>query len=213
MTSNAPANDLEYHFRSLDYWIDNYITKNHPEIGRVGPICPFVEPARKNNTLEVRARYVGSSPSLQLVEEIARSSIREYELTTWQGNNPMLRAMLVLFPDLSMNDAHLLDDAQCNVKDDFVANGLMIGQFHENCDTRAARNPGFAVSKGPVPLLAIRQIAIHDIFFLSDHQHWFEQYRDKFGRYFESNQGGVDATLADRYRKAANHYGYESPAT
>ncbi|WP_425394323.1 DUF6875 domain-containing protein [Actinopolyspora mortivallis] len=34
----------------------------------------------------------------------------------------------------------LLDDTQFNVKDDFVTNRIRIGQFHQDCETRAARN-------------------------------------------------------------------------
>ncbi|MEU9472319.1 DUF6875 domain-containing protein [Streptomyces avermitilis] len=39
----------------------------------------------------------------------------------------------------------------------------MIGQFHENCEVTAARNLRFAVSKAPLPLFAIRAIALHDV--------------------------------------------------
>ncbi|TKA10939.1 DUF6875 domain-containing protein [Actinacidiphila oryziradicis] len=32
--------------------------------------------------------------------------------------------------------------------------------------------------RAPVPVFAIRGIALHDIFFLSDRPHWFRKYRD-----------------------------------
>lgn len=90
----------------------------------------------------------------------------------------MLRAMVVALPDLRSEDTGLLDQAHARVKDAFVAQGLMIGQFHENCEVTAARNPRFAVSKAPLPLFAIRAIALHDVFFLSERPHWFQEHRE-----------------------------------
>jgi hypothetical protein len=208
VNSNGLIVNIDSVLDSVDSWLSEYISKNHPEIGRVGPICPFVTPARKNKTLEVRIRLVGHSPSLELVEEIARSSLREYALTSWQGRNPMLRAMVVVIPDLRSEDTDLLDQAHSRVKDDFVTEGLMIGQFHENCDVTAARNPRFAVSKAPVPVFAIRAIALHDIFFLSDRRHWFEQYRERFSKFFGPQFTEMDPALVERYRQSERAYGY-----
>lgn len=207
MTSTAPVVDFAAALESVDTWLTDYISANHPEIGRTGPICPFVAPSRKNRTLEIRLRLVGHAPTLELVEEIARSSLREYEKTTWQGRNPMLQAMVVVLPDLRSADTGLLDRAQARVKDDFVERGLMIGQFHENCEVTAARNPRFAVSRAPVPVLAVRAIALHDIFFLSDRPHWFQKYREKFGKFFGPGSTLMDPLLVERYRQSEQAYG------
>ncbi|CAM5267895.1 MULTISPECIES: DUF6875 domain-containing protein [Streptomyces] len=206
MTPKTSDVDFESALESVDSWLSEYISASHPEIGRTGPICPFVSPSRKNRTMEVRIRLVGHAPSLELVEEIARSGLREYELTTWQGRNPMLQAMVIVLPDLRSEDTGLLDQAQAHVKDDFVANGLMIGQFHENCRVTAARNPRFAVSRAPVPLLAIRSIALHDIFFLSERPHWFQQYKAKFGKFYGPDSTLMDPLLIERFRESEQAY-------
>lgn len=210
MTSTASTVDFESALESVDSWLTEYISASHPEIGRTGPICPFVSPSRKNRTLEVRIRLVGHAPSLELVEEIARSSLREYALTSWQGSNSMLHAMVVVTPDLRSEDTGLLDQAQARVKDDFVAQGLMIGQFHENCDVTAARNPRFTVSKAAVPVLAIRAIALHDVFFLSQRPHWFQKYREKFGKFFGPDSMVLDPLLVERYRESEQTHGFAS---
>ncbi|WP_327229636.1 DUF6875 domain-containing protein [Streptomyces murinus] len=207
MTSRASVVDFDAALESVDSWLTEYISASHPEIGRTGPICPFVSPSRRNRTLEVRLRLVGHTPSPELVEEIARGSLREYELTTWQGRNPMLQAMVVVLPDLRGEDTGLLDRAQERVKDDFVARGLMIGQFHENCEVTAARNPRFAVSRAPVPVLAIRAIALHDVFFLSERPHWFQKYREKFGKFYGPDSTLMDPLLLERYRESERAYG------
>ena len=207
MTSTASLVDFASTLETVEEWLTEYISASHPEIGRTGPICPFVAPSRKNRTMEIRLRLAGHAPTLDLIEEIARSSLREYELTTWQGRNPMLRAMVVALPDLRSEDTELLDQAHARVKDTFVAQGLMIGQFHENCEVTAARNPRFTVSKAPLPLFAIRAIALHDVFFLSERPHWFQQYRERFGKFFGPGSTVMDPHLVERYQEAEQAYG------
>ncbi|MFE1856250.1 DUF6875 domain-containing protein [Streptomyces sp. NPDC059489] len=211
MTSTASLVDFALALETVEEWLTEYISASHPEIGRTGPICPFVAPSRKNRTMEIRLRLAGHAPTLELIEEIARSSLREYELTTWQGRNPMLRAMVVALPDLRSEDTGLLDQAHARVKDAFVAQGLMIGQFHENCAVTAARNPHFAVSKAPLPLFAIRAIALHDVFFLSERPHWFQQYRERFGKFFGPGSTVMDPLLVERYQEADQAYGAPPP--
>ncbi|MFH8341913.1 DUF6875 domain-containing protein [Streptomyces sp. AM6-12] len=211
MTSTASLVDFASTLETVEEWLTEYISASHPEIGRTGPICPFVAPSRKNRTMEIRLRLAGHAPTLDLVEEIALSSLREYELTTWQGRNPMLRAMVVALPDLRSEDTVLLDQAHARVKDAFVAQGLMIGQFHENCEVTAARNPRFAVSKAPLPLFAIRAIALHDVFFLSERPQWFQQYRERFGKFFGPGSTVMDPLLVERYQEAEQAYGDPPP--
>lgn len=211
MSSGNSIASIDSMIETVDSWLTEYITVHHPEIGRIGPICPFVAPARKNRTMEIRVRFVGQSPSVELIEEVAQSSMREYRLISWQGRNPMLRAMLIIFPDLRSEDTGLLDEAQIRVKDAFVADGLMVGQFHENCQVTAARNPDFAVAKAPVPVLAIRAMALHDIFFLSERRHWFEKYRELFGKFYAPQFTEMDDPVrVEHYRQAEQAYGYAS---
>lgn len=193
---------------SVNLWMSDYISAPHPEIGRQGPICPFVAPSRKNRTMELRIRFVGNSPTIELIEEIGRSSLKEFDLISWQGRNPMLRAMVIAMPDLAPEDTPLLDEAQVRIKSEFVENGLMVGQFHQNCTVPAARNEGFAVSKAPVPVLAIRKIALHDIFFLSERKEWFEKYREEFGHFYNPEQAEFDDRVrVKKYEETAAYYG------
>ena len=77
-----------------------------------------------------------------------------------------------------------LDEAHARLKNIAVEGGAMIGQFHPACDERSVRNDGFRVSRSPLPLLAVRHMAAHDILFLHEHPHWFAAYRERFGAQF-----------------------------
>jgi uncharacterized protein DUF6875 len=198
--------DLRSTITTIDDWISTYVTQPHNEIGRTGPICPFVEPSRRASSLETSVRLVGSAPSLALLTEIIRCGLDEFEAISWKTSNPHLRALLVVLPDLSGNCLDLLDQAHELVKPESVARGLMIGQFHENCTEKAARNPGFNVSRSPVPLVAIRLMAMHDVLFLSNRREWFQEFVNRFGSKFRKSPRGIDPLLYKIYRKACEDY-------
>ena len=104
-----------------------------------------------------------------------------------------------------------LDTVYEHLKDFAVESGLMIGQFHPNCDERAFRNPGFRVSVAPVAMLAIRHMAPHDILFLHDSEQWFREYDSRFRSHFQ--RGRIrDSLLLSLYRRARDRF-HEPGAT
>lgn len=209
MLTEVLSIDFRETIAEVDDWISNYVTKPHDEIGRTGPICPFVEPSRRARSLETSVRLVGPTPSLALLTEIVRCSLDEFDSISWQTSNPHLRALLVVLPDLPSEDLHLLDQAHAIVKPESVTRGMMIGQFHENCTEKAARNPRFNVSRSPVPLVAVRLMAMHDVLFLADRREWFQEFANRFGAKFRKSRRGIDPLLYDLYHKACNEYGIE----
>jgi heptaprenyl diphosphate synthase len=40
------------------------------------------------------------------------------------------------------------------------------------------------VSRSPIPLMAIRHMALHDILFLGENAEWFQEYNVRFGHRF-----------------------------
>jgi uncharacterized protein DUF6875 len=201
--------DLRATMTVVDDWISSYVTKPHDEIGRSGPICPFVEPSRRAHSLQTTVRLVGSTPSVALLAEIVRCSLDEFETISWKTSNPHLRALLVVLPDLPGHHLDLLDRAHALVKPESVARGMMIGQFHQECTEKAARNPRFDVSRSPVPLIAIRLMAMHDVLFLANRREWFEEYVGRFGAKFRKSPRGIDPLLHKMYREACGEYGIE----
>lgn len=190
----------------LNYWLDDYVTQQNKLLGRSGAICPFVAPSHKNNALEIRIRLTGDNPTFELLHEIAINALSEFRLTNWKGRNPMLHALIVVLPDLDVEKALLLDDVHAAVKDEFVEQGIMVGQFHPKCTVTSARNDDFEVSRAPVPALAIRNLAIHDIFFLGEKEAWFRKYQSAFGKYYEKESTGIDPTLIEHFSAAQRRF-------
>eukprot|EP00505_MAST-04D_sp_SCG-Rhode-Island_P006597 Stramenopile-MAST_4_protein_6597 len=61
----------------------------------------------------------------------------------------------------------VIDNVQLKLKPEFVANGLMIGEFHKHNNACGLRNPDFYPLRTPSPALAIRRIVPTDLVFLS----------------------------------------------
>lgn len=188
-------------------WLADYICRPNAFIGRSGPVCPFVPPAQRAGSLEIVIKPIGPEPSSAGVVDLVRRALDEFDELEWNGSNPALRCLVVVIPDLLPSGYGLLDDAHRTVKPIAVQRGMMLGQFHPSCAEPAARNPEFPVSRAPVPLVAIRPMAIHDILFLHERRDWFEEYLRLFGDHYVPDREGIEPLFVERFRKAYAEFG------
>jgi hypothetical protein len=80
----------------------------------------------------------------------------------------MLHATLILFPDVSPEEApDLIDRTKEELKPSFVQQGLMLGEFHRSNESPGLHNPNFRPLRSPIPMLAIRHMVSSDFVFLN----------------------------------------------
>lgn len=192
-------------------WFDWFLAQPHPLIGRKGHVCPFVDPARRAGTLRTEMRTLAFDEGLDPEQRAGtmRAEVSELEArfaeTDWGYRNQNLQALVFVFPALRPEDWPLLDEVQRDVKLELVGRGLMLGQFHPACEVPAARNHLFEVSRAPVPMLAVRNMAIHDVLFLDEDPRMFAAYRARFGaRYAHSR--GIDPLFVEHYAAAVRRH-------
>lgn len=94
---------------------------------------------------------------------------------------PLERGRQWILTGLPEGSHRLLDEGHALAKPELVGRGLMLAQCHPDCDERAARNPEFEVSRSPVPMLAMRWMAFHDVLFLDSDPEWFTAYEERYG--------------------------------
>ncbi|GHF58635.1 hypothetical protein GCM10010218_44940 [Streptomyces mashuensis] len=170
-------------------WFAEYVTRPHDRLGRPGPVCPFVEPSLKAGSLELRAWDVAPDTGVAGMVDVVRRMTEAFDAMAWTGHNPALHALVVVVRGLAPERFGILDAAHAEAKTPLARRGLMLGQFHPHCPEPAARNPRFPVSLCPVPLLALRRMAFHDVLFLHGHPAWFAAYRERYGDRYD--QGTV----------------------
>jgi Domain of unknown function (DUF6875) len=192
-------------------WLRDYICKPAEQLGRAGPVCPFVPTALNANTIRLSFHYEIDAHDRAVVERLIVAELREFKRTSTppalSGRSP--ESLLVVLPDADEAGWAQIDESyEQRLKDFAVGEGLMLGQFHPACAEGAVRNPVFPVSRSPVALLAIRHMALHDALFLHGKRQWFEVYDARFPEHFSRGKMR-DPLMCDLYENARRRYGLE----
>jgi hypothetical protein len=156
-------------FRSCCEWIEIYLARSHPRLGRTGSVCPFAAPALAKDSLRIAVVRLTpiTDKRTQILEAIEHYREAFLSLGT-SGEAHMLHSILILFPDVSLQEAaDLIDRTKEELKTSFVEQGLMLGEFHANNDSPGLHNPAFTPLRSPVPMLVIRRMVTTDFVFLN----------------------------------------------
>lgn len=169
-------------------WVQEYLCRPHADLGRTGPVCPYAPHAFAMERLVFTVVHTAdrSAAEIDAILEQFRQEFLTMPPTT--GPEAMEKAILVILPDVSEQDAPaLIDETHWRLKADFVASGLMLGKFHARSDQSGLHNPGFRPLRSPVPLLAIRHMVDSDLPFLNraddpvpDRIRFLESYQQRF---------------------------------
>ena len=148
-------------------WARTFLIRDHPELGREGPVCPFTQPSLNKNLF-----WIGPHSRAPLDEAAAADAVRGYldwflTLEPVSGPDTVYKTILIVFPLLASTEAaDVLTPLQRHLKADFVKRGLMVGQFYEGCQEPGLWNRNFRPLQSPIPLLAIRNMVPSDFPFL-----------------------------------------------
>lgn len=193
-------------------WARDYISQPDPRLGRGGAICPFVPAALKENTCYIAVHEeIDDRTTAEQLEELLADYVEVF-LRTPPSTGPkrLVKTIIIAFPNMSARRALILDEIHARMKSSFVEKGMMLGQFHPRYAATAVRNPSFENKRCPVPILALRHIARHDILFLNGRQDWFEHYRSRYGAQYETGADSDEHGFAKLYRDALRRF---TPAT
>lgn len=214
--------DLPY-LKEIAAWTKSFLAKPHPQLGRSGPVCPFLPRALK---LEAIRLGVVRTKGLQLsdIEALVRQYRDEFlVLEPCRGELAMYKAIMLIFPDLEAEaDACLVDQIQQRLKPFFVKEGLMIGEFHQWNETPGLHNTHFRPLRSPIPMLAIRFMVESDLPFLDritdDPQmraHYLKAYLNRLGTDLEEQkrqQAQQALVLAQQQLEEPHAYSKQEPS-
>ncbi|MFE7530506.1 DUF6875 domain-containing protein [Kitasatospora sp. NPDC057542] len=161
-------------------WARAFLTTSHPDLGRSGPVCPYTQPSLRRGLFHIAV--ADGSPGRDLPALVAELRARYDELLAGlreESERELLTVLLVL-PQLDREDSTVLDELQRKAKDEFVEQGLMIGQFHPVCEEPGLWNHSFRPLRSPVPLLAVRKLLVFDLPFLAGDETHLDHYLARF---------------------------------
>jgi len=160
-------------------WARRYLVHSHPELGRSGPVCPYTQPSLHKGLFHLAALTETGGADIADAVEGLRSWYEKLAAELTDQDRELLTLLLVL-PHLDRESSAALDEVQRRAKDRFVADGVMIGQFHPACEAPGLWNPHFKALRAPVPLLAVRRLVVFDLPFLMDTAVHAENYLRQF---------------------------------
>jgi hypothetical protein len=151
--------------RAVADWIKAFVAKPHNELGRAGPVCPFVPGAWKHKTLWLsveRSAARSTQEIIQLIEGYKRLLLAAQPV---DGDEANYKSIVVVFADLPASQAKDFFNGvlQQIGATSYVDDGLVIGPFYEGSDATSTCNPKFRPFTSPMPFLAIRGATAHEI--------------------------------------------------
>merc|ERR1719152_158023 len=95
----------------------------------------------------------GAAPDPRLMRKLVADFIPLFEaMEPITGPQTVFKAIVLLFPDIPLSAASdLIDGTQVALKEEFVARGLMLGEFHLLNNASGLHNPGFFPLRTPCP--------------------------------------------------------------
>ncbi|WP_157181648.1 DUF6875 domain-containing protein [Nocardia testacea] len=158
----------------LRRWTLEYLCRPHPDLGRHGPVCPYMSHAVERRFLWA-AFFEGQRIDIERIAAIVDDMYELFPaLQPTKDPDARFKAVLVVFPDLT--DYTGIETVQRDQKTRFVHDGLMLGQFYPGCTVAGLHNPAFPALDSPLPLLAVRHMVSTDFLFLDTRQEWIDIY-------------------------------------
>jgi len=164
-------------------WITSFVNKPHEDLGREGPVCPFVPAALERKLLwfaPEQLRDGGVPEVLELMDGYKRLFL---ETDPTDGDDAGYKAIVVVFTDLPAGRAQAIFDGVLEqlALSSYAEDGVIFGPFYVGNEGTALYNPAFRPFQSPVPFLFVRTTVVSDWKFFLDEDAWLDLWAHRFG--------------------------------
>ncbi|MBW4560437.1 MAG: hypothetical protein KME32_04620 [Mojavia pulchra JT2-VF2] len=184
-------------------WMKTFLARPHPDLGRPGPVCPFVPKALKLNYIRLKVIRINNLVHKQIQDIVLAYRDTFLALEPRETEDALNKAIILIFPDVKHEDApSIIDSVQKQLKLLFVESGLMLGEFHKRNETPGLHNLNFRPLRSPIPILAIRFMVESDLPFLQSADDpslrvkYLEAYLKRFDKEFKNENNFINANQA-----------------
>jgi hypothetical protein len=181
-TGELAENDL-FALRSVAHWIKAFVAKPHPDLGRPGPVCPFVPAALEQQTLWLAPERLADRDTPEVVELMKSYTNLFLETHPIDGDDATTKVIVVVFTDFSAERAQsVFDEVQQQLAVSSYADaGILFGPFFKGNQGTAIYNDGFRPFQSPVPFLFVRSGVVGDWKFFLDNEEMLDLWARRFG--------------------------------
>ncbi|MVU78449.1 hypothetical protein GPX89_14485 [Nocardia sp. ET3-3] len=159
----------------LTRWVDDHLMRPHPDLGRPGPVCPFVRHSMARQLFWAGLADGGDELGIGQMNLIIDDAFELYRRLR-QENPAEARGLTLItaFPGLTRYD--LIDEVHAARKTEVVSQGMMLGQFYPGCGVPGLWDRDFHPLDSPVPMLVLRSMMSTDFPFLVARSDWLYAY-------------------------------------
>jgi hypothetical protein len=177
-------------------WIRTFIVRPHAELGRPGPVCPFMPVSVERQELWLTAERIGDGDVPSVIEVVDGYKRRLLDAGRDQGDDTNHRVIVIVFTDLPAERASgVFDEVLRQIAvPSYVEDGIVFGPFYNGNQATAIYNQGFRPFQSPVPFLFVRHGVVSDWKFFLEQPDWLAHWARRFG------EKGTHA-LADELRR------------
>ena len=181
-TSGLAESDLAA-LRTVTDWIKSFVARPHKDLGRNGPVCPFVPEGLDRKTLWFASEHIADRSVPEVVQLMNEYKTQFLQTQPIDGDGANYKVIVVVFPDLRADHAQGVfgDVLQQLALPSYEKDGILFGPFYEGNQGTALYNSGFRPFQSPVPFLFVRLGVISDWKFFLDNDDWLNLWARRYG--------------------------------
>jgi hypothetical protein len=181
-TNELEDGDLDA-LRAVAEWITTFVIKPHEDLGRAGPVCPFVQMALERKTLWLAPEHMADRSTDDVVELISGYQRLLLDAQPTEGDDTIYKSFFVVFTDLRADRAREFFDEVLEhlAVPSYEKDGFAMGGFYEGNEATAIYNASFRPFTSPVPSLLMRLGVISDWKFFLDNEDWLNLWAHRYG--------------------------------
>ena len=181
-TSELAQSDLDA-LRTVADWIKSYVVGPHQDLGRAGPVCPFVPGALERGTVWLAPEHIADGDMSEVVDLMSGYKRLFLGTRPTEGDDAEYKVIVVVFTDLPADRAPGLfgDVLKRLAVPSYAEDGILFGPFYEGNEGTAIYNSSFRPFQSPVPFLFVRFGVVSDWKFFLDNEEWLNLWARRFG--------------------------------
>lgn len=148
-------------------WLESFVMKPHPDLGRRGPVCPFAKPVHNENSLIFCVWDADILPFIDFVDVLKKIPESYFRMLARMRENLKLFSMCIFVQGITTAQyRRYIDEAHSLTKPAFMEAGLMLGEFHPLSRAQGAHSDTFRPMRSPQPAFVVRAMSPHDALFI-----------------------------------------------
>jgi hypothetical protein len=192
-------------------WAREYLGRPHPELGRKGPVCPFIAKTLAANRFFVAVHEEVRRSDAQL-RDIVLSHAAEFRKRYPVSLGDGATSLIIALPNVPADSLAMLDAVHEETKTYLMKRRIMVAAIHSRSTRPAIWNPAFPVLRAPIPCFALRHMVMQDIAFLGHNREAFLTYDRAFGSLFEQGKVSNEFGYVTLYLEARARFGHPDKA-